>query len=189
MSMTALDLRLEEVARSLDRVVRENINGALDAVWSDMSAEDADYYFAIGESVPSTPKPYPARFFLGHHPSILHRPIEDYPNITSVAYRHRTANDTGDQYEVVRNTAYLEAFVVHTDESTVNRVAWRYAKALHRIIVEHRNMNDDEIADLDWTPNVDISNAAARRVEEFKEDVTYIQGCRLEFDLRTAGIW
>lgn len=186
---TMLDVKLEEVARALLLCVRENIEEKLDEVWVEMGAEDAAYYAALGESVPATPKLYPARYFLGHHPSVLHRPIADYPNVAAVAYQHRSAGDDGDQYEMARNVTYLEAFVVNPDESAVNRMAWRYAKALHRIVVENRNANDDEIDDIFLTPNVDISNAAARRVEEFKEDVTYIQGCRLELDFRTVGAW
>jgi len=79
---------------------------------------------------------------------------------------------------------------VHEDEGTVNRLANRYAKALHKVLAEHRNMDADEIVfGGEFSPDIDVSNAAIRRVDQFKEDLVYIQGCRLEWDLQTAGIW
>jgi len=72
----------------------------------------------------------------------------------------------------------------------VNRLANRYAKALHKVLAEHRNMDADEIVfGGEFSPDIDVSNAAIRRVDQFKEDLVYIQGCRLEWDLQTAGIW
>lgn len=189
MSTATLTLHLEEVARAMLLTMKENLNDAIDTVWAEMEDEDTAYYAALGESVPTTPKLYPARFFLGHHPSILYRPPEDYPNVTAVSYRHRSVLDTTDQMEFAGNTAYVEAFLMHEDESTINRLAWRYAKAIHLVFAEHRELDDREIWRTTWTPNIDISNADARRVEEFKEDITYIQGCRLEWEFRTPGAW
>lgn len=188
--MSVIELRLEEIARAMLLTVRTNINAAIDEVWNEMSSEDATYYAALGESVPPIPKPYPTRFFLGSYPSVLERPPADYPNVAVVSYRHRSAEDAGDQYEMVNNRVYVEAFVMHADESTVNRLAYRYAKALHKVLAANRNVGDDSVVfGGEFSPDIDISNAAIRRVEQFKEDLTYIQGCRLEWDLQTAGTW
>lgn len=185
-----LDIQLEEVARSLDVLMRTHIEDAIDAVWDEMEEKDAEYYAAIGEPAPVTPKLYPAKFFLGHHPSILERDPEDYPNITVVSYDHRSANDFGaDQYETARNLAYVEAFVLHDDESVVNRLAWRYAKAMHRVVGQFKDLSDSDIEPITATPETQISNAAARRVSQFTDDITYIQGCRLEYSFRTKGLW
>lgn len=185
-----MDLVLEEVARSLLLVMKGHLEDAVDSVWEQMETEDATFYGALGDDVPTTPKLYPAKFFLGHHPSILERPLTDYPNVTCVAYDHRSIGDlAADQYEVVGNRAYVEAFVVHEDESTVNRLAWRYAKALHRVIDTYKELDDQMIEPIVTSPDVAISNAAARRVEEFREDIVYIQGCRLEYLFRVAETW
>lgn len=184
-----LELRLEEVARSTLLAVKLNINAAIDDVWATMAAEDATFYAAMGEPVPATPKPYPARFFLGSYPSVLERPAVDYPNIAVVSYKHRSAEDAGDQYETANNTIYVEAFVMHEDEGTVNRLAWRYARALHQVLARYRTVEDPDVFAADFTPAIDISNAAIRRKEQFSEDLTYIQGCRLEWDLKTVGTW
>ena len=185
-----LDIQLEDVASSLDVLMRAHIEDAIDAVWDEMSAKDAVYYTAIGEPVPVTPKLYPSLFFLGHHPSILEREPEDYPNITVVSYDHRTAHDDdADQYESARNLAYVEAFVLHDDESTVNRLAWRYAKAMHRVVASFKELSDSDIEPITFTPQTQISNAAARRVSQFTDEITYIQGCRLEYSFITKGLW
>jgi len=185
-----LELRLEEIGRAALLTVRENINTAIDEVWTEMDAQDATYYAALGESALPVPKVYPTRYFLGSYPSVLERPPEDYPNIAVVSYRHRSAEDVGDQYEVVNNRLYVEAFVMHDDESTVNRLAYRYAKALHKVLAANRSLGDDNVIfGGEFSPDIDVSNAAVRRVEQFKEDLTYIQGCRLEWDLQTAGTW
>lgn len=183
------DLVLEEVARDLLLVAKQNLNDAIDAVWQEMEDEDTDYYAALGESVPVTPKPYPVRFFLGHHPSVLDRPVADYPNITAVSYDSSPGNDTYDQVEVVSSRAYIEAFVVHADESTVNRLAWRYAKALHRILTQYKELADSRLEQITDAPRVLISNASARRIEEFKDDIVFIQGCRLESSFRSRDLW
>lgn len=185
-----LELRLEDVARATLLTVKTYINAAIDDVWADMVAEDNAFYSAMGESVPNTPKQYPAQFFLGSYPSVLERPLEDYPNVAVVCYRHRSAEDAGDQYELINNRIFVEAFVVHEEEGAVNRMANRYAKALHKVLAEHRSMDDADIVfGGEFSPDIDVSNAAVRRVDQFQEDLVYIQGCRLEWDLQTAGTW
>jgi hypothetical protein len=183
MSTLVLDLQTEQAGRTVLLALKDGLNAAIDAVWADSATEDAAFYAELGEPVPATPKQYPARYFLGSFPSVLERPPADYPNVAVVSYRHRSANDLGDQYELANNRIYVESFVMHQDESTINRMAQRYARALHRVLVA------GGFYETEFTPDVDISNAAVRRVEQFKEDLTYIQGCRLEWDLRTVGTW
>ena len=179
-----LDLQTEYAGRRVMLSLKEGLSDQSDAVWADAVSEDTAYYAALGvPPVPETPKMYPAIYFEGSFPSVLERPRQDYPNVAVVSYRHRSARDRGDQYETANNRIYVEAFVMHDDEATVNRMAQRYARALHRTLV---------IAgfyEAEFTPDPDISNAAIRRVEQFKEDLTYIQGCRLEWDLQTIGTW
>lgn len=185
-----MDVVLEEVARDLLIVMKDNLNLAIDQVWTEMAMEDTVFYAALGTTVPETPKPYPVSFYLGHHPTILEHDVEDYPNITCVAYDHASVNDLGaDQYEVVGNRAYVEAFVLHADESTVNRLAWRYAKALHRVIDQYKDLDDRKIEPVTTSPDVQVSNAAARRGQQFTSDIVYIQGCRLEYVFRVPEVW
>lgn len=185
-----MDVVLEEVARDLFVVMKDNINAAIDSVWAEKELEDAVFFAGLNSPVPPTPKPYPVSFYLGHHPAILEHPLSDYPNITVVSYDHSSAGDeAADQYEVVASRVYVELFTVHEDASTINRLAWRYAKALHRVIDQHKRLDDSKIEAISATPDVAISNAAARRVEEFSNGIVYIQGCRLEYVFRVAEDW
>ncbi len=163
--------------------LRAGLEDDIDEVWADAVAEDTAYFSALSQTVPETPKFYPAIYFEGSFPSVLERPPADYPNVAVVSYRHRSANDDGDQYEIANNRVYVEAFVLHPDEATVNRMAQRYAKAVHRTLVKAH------FYEANFTPDVDISNAAARRVEQFDDAITFIQGCRLEWDVKTVGTW
>ncbi len=187
--MEALDVQLEDVARAMDLVMREHLADAIDQVWADMIPLDEAYFAAINEEVPRTPKYHPVKFFLGHHPSILERPATDYPNVTTVAHQHRSAGDEGDQYEVVNNTIYSEAFLLYAEEDALDRMVQRYARAMHRVVSSFPQLSNVEIEPIDQTPNVDVSVATARRLEEFKDDIVYVQGCRVEHTFRTAGLW
>ena len=185
MTMTeVLDLQTEYAGRRVTLALKTDLEDQIDAVWADSVSEDAAYFAALGVSpVPETPKLYPAIYFEGSFPSVLERPRDNYPNVAVVSYRHRSARDAGDQYEIANNRIYVEAFVMHDDEATVNRMAQRYARAVHRTLVLNH------FYEADFTPDVDISNAAIRRVDQWTEDLTYIQGCRLEWDLKTVGTW
>jgi hypothetical protein len=184
-----MDLVLEDVARDLLLVMKENLNDVVDEVWAEMAIADAAYYAQLSQPVPVTPKPYPASFYLGHHPAILDHPLTDYPNVTTVSYEANSADDVGDQYEVTENRAYVEVFVVHKDESTINRLAWRYARAVTRVISRYKDLSDGQIEPIQGVPAVMVSNAAARRVDEFTDETIYIQGCRLEHLFRATTLW
>jgi len=188
--LSSVDVQLQDVARALLLVMRNHLNAAIDDVWDEENAKDADFYPAIGEAVPTVPKQYPSRYFLGHHPSILERPAADYPNVTVVAHRHRSAADVGaDQCETVANTAYVEAFLLNADEEVLNNAVNRYAKAVNRVLTAMKSLEDPDVMPIDSTPQIDVSNAAARRLEEFKEDIVYVQGCRIEHVFNTIGLW
>lgn len=185
-------LLLEKVARSLDLTVRGNIEAVIDSVWTQMETEDAEYYTAISEAAPpETPKQYPVSYYLGHHPSILQHAVDDYPNVVVSCYEHDPADGFDidnelDQIEPLTNAAYVEAFVLHEDASTVNRIAWRYADALHRVITENRDLGEwPLIWSMIGTPHVEVSNSSARPVSEDTDEWTYIQGVRVEMIYRT----
>jgi hypothetical protein len=195
-----LDTQLEEVARAMLLTLTTALPQALTDVAAVMADEDAVYYAALGEPVPDTPLPPPAKWFEGHHPSILERPVDEFPNVTCMAYNHRSANDlAADQYEPFAYPVYVEAAVMHTDESTINRVAWRYAKALHRAVLYNDTLRtalpqvgaDDSVViqRASQSPDVAISNAAARRVSEFTDDVVFVQLVRLDTSYRLIQPW
>lgn len=186
------DLLLEEVGRALVLSVKNNINDVIDSVWDDMAAQDTAFYAEMGQAVETTPKVYPVSFYLGHHPDILEHDVADYPNIVAMCYTHNPVAEVhgADQIEVMNNTAFVEAFVVHADASTVNRLAWRYAKSLHRLITSHKDLDSwPSIWTMDRSPTVTVSQSFAKRVDEFSDEWVFLQGCRLEYAWRTPVAW
>ena len=176
--------------------MRGSLEDVIDDVWSDMTAEDTAYYTAIGDTAPETPKLYPVSYYLGHHPAILQHPVDDYPNVVVSCYEHDPTagfdiDNELDQIEPLTNAAYVEAFVLHEDAATVNRLAWRYADALHRAITNSRDLGEwPVIWQMIGTPHVEVSNASARMISEDETDGwTYIQGIRAEMLFRTPQPW
>ena len=101
------------------------------------------YYAAINETAPTTTLPNPLS--TGGAPSLaaLERPPTDFPNVVTMAYNHRSRGDLGaDQYEPFNYPVYVEIGVMDVDESTINRIAWRYAKALHRAVIQNDTLSD-----------------------------------------------
>jgi hypothetical protein len=175
------DLLLEEVGRAVVLTIRLNLPQALTDVEDEMAAADAAYYAALNEPVPSTPLPMPVTWMEGHYPDILDRPVEHYPIVTAICFDHRSLGDIGaDQWEVVTNGAHVECYLQDPDPDLLNRVSKRYAKALHRVIVSHKDLGG-AVQDIFTSPGANISNVAARRISEFTEDYTYVQAVRLEY--------
>lgn len=184
------DLLLEEVGRALLLTVKDNINAVIDEVWTEMAVEDTEFYAALGQDEESTPLVYPVAFYLGHIPDILDHDVSGYPSVVAMCYDHGQNDSAFDQVEELSNGAFVEAFVVDSDASTVNRLAWRYAKALHRLLTTHKSLGEwPTIWELDGSPAVTVSQSIAKRVTEFGDDWTYLQGCRLEFTYKTPVEW
>lgn len=190
------DLLLQTVARSLDLTIRENINAALDVVWAAEDAADAAYYASLNVTAPTTAEVYPVSYYIGHHPQILQYPVADYPNVVTMCYTEpnvggaTTTNSDLDQIEILLNSAYVEAFVVHSDADTVNRLAWRYAKALHKVITENKSLGEyPTIWEINGAPITEVSGSIGRLASEDSDEWTYVQGCRLEMLYRTPQPW
>lgn len=184
--MSTTDLILEEVSRAVILTVRQNLPEALEDIEGEMVASDAAYFAAIGISpVPATPLPEPAVYMTGSYPDLLDRPIETFPVVTAVCYDHEPErNPRGfDQLEVVTNGTTVEAWVIDPDAERVNRIAFRYAKAIHRVLVQNKDLGG-VVEDIYTAPEVTISNVAARRVSDFSEDIVYVQGVRVEYVFR-----
>lgn len=184
-------VRIEEVALSLMEALQENLPSTLSAVNSDAAGRDARWA-ALSTDValaPSVSIAEPVLWLPGHNPSILDRPLEDFPNIVVMAYDHRSAgDDASDHTEPSVYTAYAEVFCAVADETVSNRMAWRYAEALHAAMVMDETLGGLVIP-IDATPAVMVSNAAGRRVSPTVDDVVWIQGARVEYGFRIENPW
>ena len=178
------DLQLENLARSLHIVLLDDLVVCLDDVQQEWVPKDAAYYALLGQPVPPTPLDPPAYWAVGHHPSILDRPLDEFPNVTIHAYDHRSAGDLGaDQWDPLTCRAWVEIFVSHTDVATVNRMAYRYAQALNRCLVQNSTLGG-LVETFDFSPDVQISNVADRYASEDNDQIVFLQGAQLDYGFR-----
>lgn len=187
-----MDTTLEEVARQLLIVQMENLPQALQDVAAEMVIEDLDFYTLLGQSVPDTPLNPPVLWDIGHHPTVLDWELAKFPNVVAMCYQQRpTITGATDQTVDMGNVAYVEAFVWHMDESTVNRIAWRYAKAIHRVVTQNPSLGG-MVKPIVGAPDADVSDVSARRVSDLTSEVVYVQGCRVSYQFlfpAPVGVW
>lgn len=185
-------VRIEEVALSLmeqlqaqlpDAIAEVNAAGASrDARWANLASLD----FPLTAAVALTE---PVMWLPGHIPSILDRPIEQFPNIVVMCYDHRAQPDpASDHTEPSVYTAYAEVFCAMADETVSNRTAWRYAEALHAAMVSDETLGG-LVVPISQTPAVMVSNAAGRRASPQTDDVVWIQGARVEYEFVIENPW
>lgn len=174
------DVRLEEVSRQVELTLRANLPQVLAQIASEMITKDAAYFAAIGESPVVTPLASPSRYFLGHDPLILDRPLEMFPVVTVMCHNHTPAVG-GDNYSRIANDCYIEAYVHSENEAICNRMAWRYGKAIHRIVTNSDDFGLGSIESVDTEPVVDTSNAFTRRKSNTDNTTIYVQGTRISF--------
>src|SRR5688572_20082220 len=124
------DVDLEEIARQIDLTLRGNLPQCLIDVVSEMISKDSAYYTAIAEPVPPSPLVPPSRYFLGHDPLIMERPLDEFPTVATMVHNH-TAAGGGDNYSRIANDSFIEAFVTSEDPEESYRIACRYGKAIH----------------------------------------------------------
>jgi len=142
-----------------------------------MVAEDAAFYAALGQAVPDTPLPVPQAYTVGSAPDLLAWPLDQFPVVTVMAYDHRPdPEDAGaDQWDVYQMPAYIEAAVTGgMDVGLCNRIAWRYGRALNRVIAADPTLGGQFIP-FQQAPAVSVSNASARRVSDLVSDWAWVQ--------------
>lgn len=185
-----MDTTLEEVARRLLLIQVAGLPQALTDVATEMAIEDTAFYGAMGQPVPETPLAPPILWDVGHDPTVLDWELARFPNLVTMCYQQRPTVGT-DQTVDMGNVAYVEAFVWHMDASTINRIAWRYAKAIHRVVTQNPTL-DGLVKPIVGAPDTDVSDAVARRVSDLAPDVVYVQGCRVSYQFvvpTPVGVW
>lgn len=174
------DVNLEQIARAIDLVLRAHLPQSLAEVAQQMESQDADYYGAIGEPVPNTPLDDPSYYFVGHDPLIMERPLELFPIVATMVHHHAPAGG-GDNYARIANESFIEVFVYTEDPDTSYRVASRYARAVHKLILSSGNFGLEQVEIIDVEPDVDVSNSFTRRKGNVDNTTLYVQGARIDF--------
>lgn len=186
------DVVLEDVGNALAVTVKTELPQALVDVQAEQAAKEAGWAAVLGPFESPALLPEPATWFVGHHPSLLERVVDDYPVIVVMAYDHDTATEqdplSTDQTEVVNNRCYIEAAVAHPDLDIINRVAQRYAMAIHRAVVRGEDLGG-AVSPIDRTPHVAVGGANRRRVSAETDAITYVQLMRLEYTFKVPQQW
>lgn len=177
-------VNLELVARQIHLNLLNNLPATLTQVSTEMQAHDTDYYGQLGVAVPSITLSPPATYSVGHDPLVLERPLDEFPLIGIMVF-HQLSLGGGDNYERLSNDSYIEAFVVSEDESKLNSIAWRYARAIHRVLMTYSPL-DENIEVLDTEPEVDVSNIFTRRKSSVDNTTLFIQGVRFDFTVNQS---
>jgi hypothetical protein len=183
------DIILEEVSRKILLIMRDKLPDQLSAVAAEMSAQDAEFYLALGQEVPEVPLSPPVRYEVGHNPTVTKLPLDDYPALVVLCYGHDSAQDEGsDQYEVLAHAATVEMVAMHDDVVVMNSIAMRNAKALHRTILLDRTLGGltEPIA---LSPSVLVSAVTTRHKDDRSNEQTYIQACLLEYTFNIEQPW
>lgn len=180
---------------------------ALVALFSDLNAEltvqelagqtrDATYgsernlpYVALTlERVETT------NFHLGHRPSLIEAPIDEYPNVSVMAYQSQPAADQGDQIESWDISLFVEIMVkspgtdsrnrdeLHHTEEIVNKRIQRTTNAVVNVLQRNKTLGGT-VLEVKTPPAVTVTDAFLRREQSGHGPVWLWQGARLEFQV------
>jgi hypothetical protein len=179
------DILLEEVGRALLLQIKGSLGQKLIDVAAEKIAEDAAFFAQLGQPVPETPLVMPPdpNWFEGHFPTLLEWDLSFFPNVTVMCYDE--SNQPADPYQtdqgaVTGYTAYVELFCESQDVAQCNRMAKRYATALHRAVTDDATLGG-LVSPIDKPPAAQVSNSSARHASQEVNELHYVQGCRVEY--------
>jgi hypothetical protein len=186
--MATVDLQLEEIERALLLTIKKLLPDNLAAVSAEYTAKDNEFFGEMAQvgDMPPTFLPEPVLYLAGHHPYVLERPLTDFPNVVANAYSHPESESDLDQIEEVLTAAYAEIACWDEDEATASRRAKRYAKAIHRCIIQDPTLGGTVLR-ITGSPEISISNAAPATKDTLTNEVVFFQMARVEFTFATAS--
>lgn len=139
-------------------------------------------------------------FFLGHRPSLIEAPVENYPNLAVMADVAIPSSDIGDHWEGFNVRLFIEGMVidgpytdltegyVRTGEDLCNKKAQRMMEAIHNIMITNRTLNGI-IEEINETPRVFLSNCFVRSEDTSSGSEFYWQMLRLEYNIRKVATY
>lgn len=184
---------LEELQRAMLVHLHANVDGILDELNEKWKPLDEELSETLELEHVDSPCEHIAVFSDGHRPSFIEAPIDNYPNVSVMAYRAEPAPEQWDQGDTFSDTVYVELLVKSptfseeeqdskTDaESIVNRRVQRTADAVQRAVADDPTLGGSSYT-LQAPPTVDITDVFVRR-ESVKTggDKWLWQAARLEW--------
>jgi hypothetical protein len=110
--------KAEDIARAVQGKLQGDLPAALDAVETRWASDPL--------SLPDV-----VTWLLGHHPTVLERPLADFPLVACLV-PDRSAGERSSQWGLQKtvNTVYVDCFVASTSVADVNKMCWRYVEAV-----------------------------------------------------------
>lgn len=140
-------------------------------------------------------------FHQGHRPSLIEAPIEEYPNVSVMAYQGNPSDDQSDQFDNYIANLFVEIMVkaqapdiledrqaYHRAEEEVNARAQRTAEAAHNVLARDRTLGG-AVSDLETPPSVALTDVFTRRQERVRGPVFLWQGARIELEFEKQSQW
>lgn len=196
------EIGCERIAYETLTLLINNLNTAVDtedAKWTTLDQTLAtnlqiDYVACISNTVERR------NFFLGHRPTLIEAPIENYPNVAVMADQAMPSADQGDWYEGFQIRLWIEAMVIdgpydplqvgyeRKGEDLCNRKAQRMTEALHNVVISNKSLNGvvEEITD---PPRAFLSNCFVRSDETSHGSDYFWQMVRLEYVVRKVSAY
>jgi len=163
----------EKTGRALQARLQARLSGALDVVEATWVTEGDPLALAD-----------PVTWFFGHKPTVLEMDSVAFPFVAVVvAERTPQASPARWGYQEQDLNLFVDFFVVAVDETTVNKVACRYAEAICAVLQEEQYIN--AYMQADWEPEVHLSEASRHAAKQADADmfdaadVDFIQGGRI----------
>lgn len=141
----------ENIARAIQGVLQSGLPDALDVVEAEWDDDDP---LDLGDV---------AVWLLGHYPTVLERPKADFP-IVACLVPERVQGEGSSQwgYGKAVYTAYVDCFVTAAAEADVNKICWRYVKAIISVAQNHRTLAAGLVQGA-FEPDVMLSEAMRQR--------------------------
>lgn len=184
------DLGLEKIQRQALLVLAQNLNAKIASLSSTWTTETNDFYTALSRTNPGiTIESIPLENFIpGSIPSLINAPVENYPNVTCIAYSSRpkrSNDDTGENYTVqlsvevmVKSDNFDEDFS-HFGEEQVNSRIQKTLEAIHSVFLDDPTLGNTVIGL--GPPSPDVGDVFVRRAEKSMGKRWFWQGGKLEF--------
>jgi hypothetical protein len=190
---------LEDFDRAVFVQVLENINDALAQEGARWAHEDMEFNALIQKpAINSSLEQFrPATIHIGHRPSMVEAPVENYPSMAIMSFRSSPIADQNDQSETSSISLSIEAIVRsgpfdHEDktgdgETAVNRRAKRTAEAINHVMLSSRNIVG--FTPPERAPVTIIGDVWTRDEQITNGNRWYFQGIRLEYAFRKMSVY
>lgn len=197
---------LEGVEREAFITLFENLNAEIDSVETYWDAKDEELAELRQTRLVPTYLERIERdnFHLGHKPSLIEAPLNEYPNVAVMAAESSPASDQPDQYDILTNLLIVEVMVksptvipagsqgqtltdqeradLHVAEEVVNRRCKRTTDAV--LTVLRRDLTfGGTIPPLKGPPTSVVSDVFIRREKPGQGPIWFWQGSRIEWEI------